>query len=105
MKKLLPKILKLFLLLTALTIGALLIILVSNYYFESRLNPKDIQLGVTLSTHYTKSFNHDPYKLLTEIVTDLKITKIRLPVYWSEVERSPGKFDFSEYDRLLAYDE
>ncbi len=35
------------------------------------------------------------------MLDDLKIRKIRVPVYWSEVEKEPGIYDFSKIDFLM----
>lgn len=58
-------------------------------------------LGVTFSPRYAKSLGLDPLTTFSAILTELKTKNIRLPVYWSDIEPSPGQFDFQAYDQLV----
>lgn len=57
--------------------------------------------GITFSTSYTRELGLSPGVLYQALIDDLGVKKIRLPVYWDEVEVAPGQFDFSEIDSLL----
>ena len=58
--------------------------------------------GVTFSTVMARELSIDPRETYDAIVDDLGVRLIRLPVYWSDIEREDGKFDFSEYDYFFA---
>lgn len=63
---------------------------------------KNIVWGVTFSTIRAQELGFDSTTLLATMLDDLKPAKIRIPVYWSEIEPAQGKFDFSKYRNLLA---
>lgn len=58
--------------------------------------------GVTFSTVMARELGLDSRETFDAIVDDLGARLIRLPVYWSDIERESGVFDFSEYDYFFA---
>ncbi len=60
--------------------------------FSSEVPP---QWGVTISTVYAKQLGLDPKKLFHDIIADLGVKKIRIPLYWQDIEISPGEYDWS----------
>ncbi|MCL5784479.1 MAG: cellulase family glycosylhydrolase [Patescibacteria group bacterium] len=60
-----------------------------------------ITYGVTFSSAYSQQLGLDPKEVFQSIIDDLKVKKIRLPVYWDMVEKTPGQFDFGQTDALL----
>lgn len=60
-------------------------------------------LGVTFSTAYARELGEDPEEAFRAIVEELGARRVRLPVYWSDVEPVEGERDFSRYDRLVAF--
>lgn len=70
--------------------------------------PKNIVLentnnffGVTYSKKYAKELGLDWKEVYLAILDDLGVKKIRIPVYWDEIEKTPGEFDFSDYNYLI----
>ena len=63
---------------------------------------KNITWGLTFSTIRATELGFQPQKLLTVIINDLHPQKIRIPVYWNEIEPEPGKFNFNVIDELLT---
>ncbi len=63
---------------------------------------KGIAWGITFSTIRATELGFNPQQLFEKILTDLRPQKIRLPVYWSELEPQQGHFDFTTYDALLG---
>lgn len=57
--------------------------------------------GVTYSNKFAKELDLDVIQTHKEIVKDLKVKHIRLPIYWDQVEKEEGTFDFSIYDKLI----
>lgn len=95
------KILK-FLVKTSLSIfGILLIFFV---YFNLPVKKENIKakLGVTFSTRYASDIGLDWRKTYTAMLDDLKVRKIRIPIYWDLVETQEGEFNFSDIDWQLA---
>ena len=58
-------------------------------------------LGVTFSSTYSEELDLPPEEVLTALVTDLGVKRVRIPVYWSEQETAPGMYDFSALDSLM----
>ncbi len=67
----------------------------------SVLQPKPQALGITYSSHYAQSLGLDAQTAFTEILDGLGVHHVRIPVYWTDVETSPGVYDFSRIDALL----
>lgn len=56
------------------------------------------QWGINFSKPFSIQMGIDPQKIYLEILDDLKAKYIRLPIYWSDVEKESGKFEFKDYD-------
>jgi len=78
-------------------LGALL----TSAFFVAPDARHDVTLGVTFSPRYARSLGFDPESLYAEVLDDLGVSHVRLPVYWDEVEVAPGEFDFSALDSFL----
>ncbi len=63
---------------------------------------REIKWGVTFSSKYAKELGLDWREVYLQLLDDLQVRYIRIPVYWSEIEEEPGQFDFSEVDWQLA---
>jgi len=70
--------------------------------------PKNIRLeynpgffGVTFSKKFATELGLDWKLSYQAILDDLKVKYIRLPIYWDDIERKDGAFNFSDYDYLL----
>ncbi len=62
----------------------------------------DVKMGVTFSYIYAAQIGLDWKQAYLEMMDDLKIKHVRLPVYWDRVEKEEGVYDFSEIDWQLA---
>lgn len=79
--------------------GALVFVLLFQYVNNSYEKTKlPLALGTTYSPHYAEYLGLNPQQTYLQVLDDLKIKRIRLPVYWDEIEPSPGKFDFKQLD-------
>jgi hypothetical protein len=68
------------------------------------LNTREVSqttLGVTFSWVHAQSLGLNPVETYREILQDLGVRHVRLPVYWSDVETSPLVYDFEVLDELL----
>ncbi len=60
--------------------------------------PKKFEYGVTFSYPYAQSLGLDWQKTYLEILTDLKVKRIRLSAYWNQIEESKGRYNFENLD-------
>lgn len=58
--------------------------------------------GVTFSWVYAKQLGYEPLTVYDALLNDLGVTKVRVPIYWSDVEREEGVYDWSLPDELVA---
>ena len=65
----------------------------------------DITFGVTFSTLMARQLDLVPREVFDAIVDDIGVRKIRLPVYWSDIEKKKGEFEFTEYDFMIKKSE
>jgi len=72
-------------------------------YYPSKidLNHRPDFFGVTFSTKFCDDLELDWRETYAAILDDLKVKYIRIPVYWDEIEKNEGTYDFSKYDYLL----
>lgn len=78
---------------------AILILIYFNFPVFSQ-NQK-AELGVTFSSRYAEDIGLDWKQAFMAVLDDLKVKKIRLPVYWDLVEKQSGEYDFSDLDWQL----
>jgi uncharacterized membrane protein len=62
---------------------------------------KQVPVGVTYSPRYAADLYLDPKTTYIKMLDELKVKHLRFPVYWDEVERNPGSFNFTEEDFYL----
>ncbi len=89
----------------------ILLIIVSSWYFfkidrhfltfQYTANQQS-EWGITFSRPYAESLGVDWRQAYVALLDDLKIKNIRLPIYWSDIERADGVMDYSDYDWMLA---
>ncbi len=59
-------------------------------------------IGASFSHKHLQGLNLEPFKSLNEF-SSLGLEWIRLGCYWSEIEKTPGKYDFSKLKNLLSF--
>ena len=57
--------------------------------------------GVTYSTKFAEELGLDWQETYLAIIDDLQVKQIRLPIYWDQIEKYEGEFDFVKYDYIL----
>ncbi len=96
--------LKKFLKSIALTIASItLLLLLLLIYFNLPAKNKVVKanLGVTFSLRYATDIGLNWRDVYLATLDDLKIRKIRIPVYWDLVEKEKDNYDFSDIDWQL----
>ncbi len=58
--------------------------------------------GVTFSKKYATEIGLNWRELYFAILDDLKVKHVRLPIYWDEIEKEKGVFDYSDYDFMIS---
>lgn len=72
-----------------------------HYPREIILETKADHFGVTFSTKYSTEIGLDYQEVYEAMLSELKVKNIRIPIYWDEIEKEKGVFDFSVYDYLI----
>lgn len=63
--------------------------------------PQETRYGFTWSVPYARSLGIDPQKGLELALKDLKPEHVRIPAYWSEIEKERGVYDFAWLDAQM----
>jgi hypothetical protein len=87
----------------------LVIVLLSVYFFKIASNfplRRDLKhkpdfFGVTFSTKFSDEIGLDWQEVYLAILDDLQVKEIRLPIYWDEIEKEKGVYEFSDYDYIF----
>jgi hypothetical protein len=81
-------------------IFALLVVAGVAFYLGRAMPvPETVSYGVTFSSLYAeKTLGLDWKKVFIALLDDLKIRKLRIPAYWSEIEKKEGEYDFADLD-------
>lgn len=58
-------------------------------------------IGVTYSPKYAKQLKLDPKLTFIQLLDEVGIKRVRLPLYWDEIEKIADYFDFSLIDEYL----
>ncbi len=59
-------------------------------------------VGFSFSPETAAAYGEDPEEALATLLADLHPAIVRLPVYWEQVEPTPGVIDLSSVDQLLS---
>lgn len=85
--------------------AALLIIVIALIFVlggRTDLAPGLKNFGVTFSQLAAADFGLDWKKVYSEILDDLKVRNLRLPAYWTEIEKNQGQYSFADLDWQVA---
>lgn len=74
----------------------------NNYPPQKKLEYKPGFFGVTFSTKFCREMGLDWREVYLAMLDDLKVKEVRLPIYWDEIEKAPGVFDFTDYDYIIS---
>ena len=59
---------------------------------------RDLNIGTTFIKINAEHLGLDWRSAYQEIITDIGIKQIRIPIFWDQLEREPGKFDWVDLD-------
>ena len=82
----------------------ILVLFLSRVFFWMN-TPSDTEpiFGVTYSWVYAQQLGLDPYQTYRDLIEELQIRSVRLPLYWSEIEKKQGVFDWALADALIQF--
>ena len=61
----------------------------------------DIKWGVAFSKMFATEMGLDWREAYLAVLDDLGAKRIRLPIYWQDIEEEEGRYDFSDYDWMI----
>jgi hypothetical protein len=70
---------------------------IARWYIASESN-KPLTLGVTFIPDYAQSLGLNPQQTMEALINDLGVKNFRITSYWSDIETSPGVYNFSQLD-------
>lgn len=59
---------------------------------------EDVHLGLTYSARYARDLGVDPHAAYLALLDQIGVKRLRLPVYWDQVEAQRGQYDFADLD-------
>lgn len=62
---------------------------------------KNIKWGVAFSKPYAIYLGLDWMELYNDMIGDLGVKAIRLPIYWNDIEKEKDVYDFNDYDWMM----
>ncbi|HBK35010.1 hypothetical protein A2239_02530 [Candidatus Uhrbacteria bacterium RIFOXYA2_FULL_40_9] len=80
----------------------LLIVLAGIIFWVNQKEVRQPEFGITYSTIYAQELGLDPLTVYQALLTELSVKLVRLPVYWSEVEKEQGVYDWDQVDQLMT---
>lgn len=73
-----------------------------NYPRQIDLEARPDFWGLTFSTKFAENLDLDWKEVYLATLDDLQVKNIRLPIYWDQIERKQGEFNFADYDFIFA---
>lgn len=74
----------------------------SNFPLRRDLQHKPNFFGITFSTKFSEELGLDWKEVYLAALDDLQVKEIRLPIYWDQIEKEKGIYDFSDYDYIIS---
>lgn len=74
------------------------ILLLVYFNIPVKKENENAKFGVTFSSRYASDIGLNWKEAYIAMLDDLKVRKIRVPVYWDLVEKIEGEYDFSDLD-------
>lgn len=72
-----------------------------HYPMKIDLQAKEDFWGLTYSPKFASELGLDWQETYLAILDDLEVKYIRIPIYWDQIEKNPGEYDFSVYDYIF----
>ena len=79
----------------------LAVLLLAYFNFPVKKTNNPIELGITFSSRYSQDIGLNWKENYVALLDDLRVKKIRIPIYWDLVEKEKDVYDFSDIDWQL----
>jgi hypothetical protein len=86
---------------TILCVVGLLLLLFTYFNLPGPSPRQDVSFGITFSARYAESLGLSWKETYTALLDDMRVRKIRLPLYWDLIEKNQGEYDFADIDWQL----
>ncbi|MBU1203232.1 hypothetical protein KKH39_04300 [Patescibacteria group bacterium] len=73
----------------------------SHYPTKIDLEAKENYWGLTYSPKFATELGLDWKEVYVEVLDDLEVKNIRIPIYWDQIEKEEGVFVFDDYDYIF----
>lgn len=70
---------------------------------SAKIEFPETRFGITFSSLYTRQLGLNVQETFDALIDGLGVKAVRLPIYWSEVEKTAGMYDWQEMDWLTTY--
>ena len=84
---------------------ALLIVFFLVLAILNRMPEGEPEFGITFSTVYARQLGIDWKLAYTDLVQNVGVKRVRLPIYWDEVEKEKNEYDWEHYDWIVEESE
>ena len=74
---------------------------IARWYISTQSN-LPLQLGVSFIPDYASSLGLNPEQTMSALINDVHVKHFRLTSYWSDIEQTPGNYNFSQLDWEFA---
>ncbi len=72
-----------------------------NYPENIDLIHKEDYFGLTFSKKFTEELGLEWKSLYAAILDELNAKYVRIPIYWNDIEKTKGEFNFTDYDYIF----
>lgn len=83
-----------------LVIGVVILLWLASLFLDPSYN-KNLVYGVSFDPENAGSLKLDTTKAFSAIIKDWKFKYVRFPMHWDKLEKTQGKFDFTEADYFM----
>ncbi|MCX6795534.1 MAG: beta-galactosidase [Candidatus Falkowbacteria bacterium] len=73
-----------------------------NFPSKIDLKHKNDFFGVTFSKKFCGELGLDWKEVYAASLKELQVKQIRIPIYWDDLEKTEGAYDFTDYDYLVS---
>lgn len=77
------------------------VLILASYKFKFDNRNRELIYGVSFSARQAEKFGLNPNEVLEALITDAGFKRFRLMSYWSDIEKTKGKYDYSELDSQI----
>lgn len=94
---------KVFIIGSGLLVAVLVFVFIGEAIFNRSYHfPKNLIYGVTFSPTYAQYLQLDWHQVFIRTLDELKVKELRIPTYWSAIEKNEGEFSFEDVTFMIT---